>query len=69
MNPKLALWLLLATLITTIPAQAAPNYALLFNGRNNYVSATVPVLASNYTLSGWVNLRRGGLMAAAASGC
>ena len=46
--------------VAMMPAQAAPGYALLFNGRDSYVSTTVPVLASNYTLSAWVNLRRGG---------
>lgn len=63
MKTKLKLLaLLLATLsLQPVAALAGPGTALLFNGANNYVSVTnLPPLASNYTLSAWVNLRRGG---------
>ena len=46
--------------VTAAPAHAGPGSALSFNGVNNYVSATIPPLASNYTFSAWVYLRPGG---------
>ena len=62
MKTKLPLLaLLLATLTPPLEtAHAAPDSALLFNGADNYVSATIPALASNYTVSAWVFLRSGG---------
>lgn len=50
----------LSLLIPAAPAHAGPGNALSFDGPNNSVSANIPTLASNYTISAWVNLRRGG---------
>jgi hypothetical protein len=46
--------------LTAAPALAGPGYALSFNGTNNHVSATIPMMANNYTVCAWVNLRSGG---------
>ena len=39
---------------------AGSGSALSFNGTNQYISATIPALPSNYTISAWVYLRSGG---------
>ena len=61
MKTKLPLLgLLLATWILPLEiAQAAPGYAMLFNGTNNYVRATIPALPYAYTISAWVYLLQG----------
>ena len=45
--------------LPTVSALAGPGAALAING-TNYVSATVPTLVSNYTISAWVYLWQGG---------
>lgn len=61
MKAKLPLLgLLLATWILPLEiVQAAPGYAMLFNGTNNYVRATIPALPYAYTISAWVYLLQG----------
>ena len=50
----------LCWLFTAVSVLAGPGYALSFNGTDNYVTANIPVMANNYTVSAWVNLRSGG---------
>ena len=58
--PAFAATLGLSLFLTTASALAGPGWALSFNGVNQYVSASSPVLTNNYTLSAWVFLRTGG---------
>jgi hypothetical protein len=43
----------------TFTTVAGPEYALSFNGTDNYVRATIPALPYAYTISAWVYLRQG----------
>ena len=54
--------LCLGVMFVSTPALAVvgPGSALSFNGTNQYVSATIPSLPYNYTISAWVYLRSGG---------
>jgi hypothetical protein len=59
--PPVALLASLALLLLHTPVQAGPGSALSFNGTaNQYVSASVPAMASNYTICAWTYLRGGG---------
>ena len=65
MRPALTRAALLAVLTLSLlnaaaPASAGPGYALSINGINQYITATIPALASNYTVTAWINLRQGG---------
>jgi hypothetical protein len=62
-RPALALLaaLILIRISPDASAQAPPwGQCLSFDGTNDYVSAAIPRLASNYTFSAWVFLRAGG---------
>ena len=51
----------LSVLIFTAPAKAGPGAALSFDGTaGQCVTATIPALSSNYTVSSWVYLLAGG---------
>jgi alpha-tubulin suppressor-like RCC1 family protein len=54
-------WVVLGlNLLCATAAISSPSYSLSLNGKNQYVVASVPALASNYTLSAWVCLRAAG---------
>ena len=63
-----SIWTALLAAITSIilisvsPAQAGPGNALAFNPNTagQCVTATIPALANNYTITAWVNLVAGG---------